>query len=149
MNLRDHLLSQASRTDADTVALAGNIIAEATLFSCTTCRACMDVCPVRIEPMTKIIEMRRAVVENGAIEPMLQDALANIQRTGNSMGKPARQRARWTQALGFKIKDARKGPVDLLWFVGEGEQFLLRRRRWPDLDERQRRQREAKRKPNP
>ena len=84
--------------------LIGSIIAEETLWACTTCRACMDACPVHIEQMTKIVEMRRSVLETGAIEPMLQSALGNLQQFGNSFGKPARQRARWTKDLGFEIQ---------------------------------------------
>jgi Fe-S oxidoreductase len=73
--------------------------------------------------MTKIIEMRRSLVEEGEVEPMLQDALSSLQRNGNSLGKPARQRAKWTKDLTFKIKDARKEPVDILWFVGDYASF--------------------------
>jgi Fe-S oxidoreductase len=63
--------------------------------------------------------MRRQLVEQGSVPPTLQDALSNIQRNGNSMGRPPRQRAKWTRGLTFKIKDARKEPVDILWFVGD------------------------------
>lgn len=117
-DLRDHMAARTAGEEAG-LSLVGGVISEQTLWACTTCRACMDVCPVRIEPMVKIIEMRRSVVETGDIEPMLQDALANLQRTGNSQGKPPRQRAKWTQELAFKIKDARSEPVDVLWFVGD------------------------------
>ncbi|MGC4025201.1 MAG: heterodisulfide reductase-related iron-sulfur binding cluster [Mesorhizobium sp.] len=116
-DLRDHMAEHQS--GSSNLSLIGEVITEQTLWACTTCRACMDVCPVRIEPMVKIIEMRRSVVETGDIEPMLQDALANLQRTGNSQGKPPRQRARWTAELDFKIKDARTEEVDVLWFVGD------------------------------
>ena len=118
MNLRDHMFEREQGKCAE-VSLIGGVIKEETLWACTTCRACMDVCPVHIEPMTKIIEMRRSLVEEGNVEPMLQDSLASLQRNGNSMGKPARQRAKWTRDLGFKIKDAREEPVDILWFVGD------------------------------
>ncbi|MDR5651639.1 (Fe-S)-binding protein [Ruixingdingia sedimenti] len=118
MDLRDHMFARERGEEAD-LPLIGGVIAPETLWACTTCRACMDVCPVHIEPMTKIVEMRRSLVEEGAVEPMLQDALASLQRNGNSLGKPARQRAKWTKDLGFKIKDARKEPVDVLWFVGD------------------------------
>ena len=118
MNLRDHMLAREDGEQQD-LPLIGGVIAEETLWACTTCRACMDVCPVHIEPMTKIIEMRRSLVEEGSLEPMLQDSLASLQRNGNSLGKPPRQRAKWTKDLSFKIKDARTEPVDVLWFVGD------------------------------
>ncbi len=107
----------------------GNAIREETLWSCTTCRACMEVCPLHIEHVPKIVEMRRQLVEDARIGANLQDALSNLQRSGNSMGKPARQRARWTKDLGFKVKDARKEPVDVLWFVGDYASFDPRAQR--------------------
>lgn len=118
MDLRDHMFAR-ERGACEGVSLIGGVISPETLWACTTCRACMDVCPVRIEPMTKIVEMRRTLVEEGAVEPMLQDSLASLQKNGNSLGKPARARAKWTKGLGFKVKDARKEAVDVLWFVGD------------------------------
>ncbi|WP_374379639.1 heterodisulfide reductase-related iron-sulfur binding cluster [Dongia sp.] len=118
MDLRDHMIAN-EQGGAEKVPLIGGVISQETLWACTSCRACMEACPVRIEPMTKIIEMRRSLVEDGAVEPLLQDSLSNLQRNGNSLGKPARQRAKWTKDLGFTIKDARKEPVDILWFVGD------------------------------
>ena len=99
--------------------LVGAVIDEATIWACTTCRACMEVCPVHIEHVPKIVDMRRDLVEGGRVRPMLREALSNLQRTGNSMGKPARMRPRWTRDLPFKIKDARKEAVDVLWFIGD------------------------------
>jgi Fe-S oxidoreductase len=118
MSLRDHMLDRTTG-DADQTPLIGGVISEQTLWSCTTCRACMDACPIHIEQMPKIVEMRRSLIETGEVEPMLHTALANLQQYGNSHGKPARQRARWTKDLAFKIKDAREQPVDILWFVGD------------------------------
>jgi Fe-S oxidoreductase len=62
-------------------------------------------------------------VELGEIEPMLQDTLQNFAQQGNSYGKSARMRARWTKGLDFKIPDARKEPVKYLWFVGDFASF--------------------------
>jgi Fe-S oxidoreductase len=99
--------------------LVGGVISEATLWACTTCRACMEECPVEIEHLPKIIEMRRHLIDNGRVSAGLQDALSNLTRLGNSMGKPSKMRARWTKDLGFPVKDARQGPIDILWFVGD------------------------------
>ncbi|HVJ34328.1 MAG TPA: hypothetical protein VND94_14525 [Terriglobia bacterium] len=54
---------------------------------------------------------------------MLQYALISLQRNGNSLGMPARQRAKWTKDIGFKTKDARKEEVDILWFIGDFVSF--------------------------
>jgi Fe-S oxidoreductase len=123
-DLRDEVIATGGRGSA--LPLAGGIIREATLWACTTCRACMEVCPVHIEHVPKIVALRRRLVERGEIEPMLQEALSNLQRSGNSMGKPARARARWTKDLPFAIKDARREPVDVLWFVGDTASYDIR-----------------------
>ncbi len=103
--------------------VAGSVISAETLWACTTCMACVEVCPVGIEHVPTIVEMRRSLVEDGDMEPSLQSALQNIAQKGNSFGKSARQRARWTKGLDFKIKDARKEPVRYLWFVGDFASF--------------------------
>ncbi len=113
MDLRDAMRQDPSE------GLLGSAIAEETLWACTTCRACMEVCPLHIEHVPKIVDLRRHLVEDTKVEPLLQDAFANLQQRGNSFGKSPRQRARWTKASGIKVKDARKEPVDLLWFVGD------------------------------
>lgn len=103
--------------------IIGNIIAPETLWACTTCSACMEACPVEIEHLPKIIDLRRTLVEDGTVSDGLQDAFTNLTNKGNSMGQPPRQRARWTKGLPFKIKDARKESVDVLWFVGDYASF--------------------------
>lgn len=93
------------------------------LWSCTTCMACMERCPVFNEHIPLIIEMRRYLVAQGEMDATLQDTLMNLTRYGNSFGKSARARAKWTDGLEFKIKDARKEPVEYLWFVGDYASF--------------------------
>lgn len=99
--------------------LAGGIIPSETLWACTTCMACVEVCPVGIEHVPTIIQMRRALVEDGDMEPSLQDALQNIAKTGNSFGQSAKMRGKWTKELPFEVLDARKTYVQTLWFVGD------------------------------
>ena len=57
------------------------------------------------------------------MDPQLQKTLQTIHKTGNSFGESRRKRAAWTKALPFKVKDARKEPVDVLWFVGDYASF--------------------------
>ena len=101
--------------------ITGDYIATETLWACTTCMACMEVCPVGIEHVPTIVEMRRELVEKGDVEAGLQSAFQSLTRGGNSFGKSAKQRARWTK--GLDIKDARKEPVEYLWFVGDHAAF--------------------------
>ncbi|MBN4056194.1 4Fe-4S dicluster domain-containing protein, partial [Rhodothermus sp. AH-315-K08] len=103
----------------DGVSVAGDVIKPETLWACTTCMACVETCPVGIEHITSIVQLRRNLVEEGEMPEMLQDALANIGDYGNSFGQSERARAKWTRSLDFKIKDARKEEVDFLWFVGD------------------------------
>jgi Fe-S oxidoreductase/nitrate reductase gamma subunit len=99
--------------------VAGGIIKAETLWACTTCRACVEACPVGIEHVPIIVEMRRSLLDEGDMDPKLQEALTNLSKYGNSFGLSDRLRAKWTKNLPFKIKDARKEPVEYLWFVGD------------------------------
>jgi len=99
--------------------LAGEVVPQPWLWSCTTCLSCVDQCPVGIRHVPLIVQMRRFLVSQGQVDQRLQDALMHLTRYGNSFGQSDRARARWTQGLPFKIKDARKEPVEYLWFVGD------------------------------
>ncbi|MGH9003726.1 MAG: (Fe-S)-binding protein, partial [Acidimicrobiia bacterium] len=103
--------------------VAGDVIKAETLWSCTTCMACVEACPVGIEHVSTIVQLRRSLVDEGRMEPTLQDTLQNLATQGNSFGKSSRMRARWTKGLDVPIKDARKEPVRYLWFVGDYASF--------------------------
>jgi Fe-S oxidoreductase len=99
------------------------LISSDALWSCTTCMACVEACPVGIEHVPTIVDMRRNLVDQGELDPLLQQTLENYGKQGNSYGKSARMRARWAKALDFKIPDARKEPVEYVWFVGDFASF--------------------------
>ncbi|MHB8296633.1 MAG: heterodisulfide reductase-related iron-sulfur binding cluster [Acidimicrobiales bacterium] len=103
--------------------VAGDVVKAKTLWSCTTCMACVEACPVGIEHVPVIIQLRRRLVDRGDMEQSLQDALQNIAQQGNSFGKSARMRSRWTKGLDFQVPDARKQHVQHLWFVGDYASF--------------------------
>jgi len=103
--------------------LAGDVITADTLWSCTTCMACIEACPVGIEHVPTIVELRRSLVDEGTMQPALQTALQNIAQQGNSFGKSSRMRARWTKGLDTPVKDIRKAPAQYLWFVGDFASF--------------------------
>ncbi len=104
-------------------AVAGGVVPEATLWACTTCMACVAACPVGIEHVPTIVQLRRALVDEGRMEPGLREALRNLAQQGNSFGRSARSRARWTRDLPFEVPDARRQPVRYLWFVGDFASF--------------------------
>lgn len=103
--------------------LQETVFEHAELWGCTTCRQCEEVCPVFIEHPRAIIELRRYLVGQGIMDKTLQDALNSLNRYGNSFAKSDRMRAKWTQGLPFKVKDARKEPVDCVWFLGDYASF--------------------------
>ena len=98
-------------------------VAMETLWSCRTCMACVEICPVAVEHVPIIVQMRRKLVEDGAMDPLLTKTLQTIHKTGNSFGESKRKRGAWSKALPFPVKDARKEPVDVLWFVGDYASF--------------------------
>ncbi|GAA1567356.1 heterodisulfide reductase-related iron-sulfur binding cluster [Dactylosporangium maewongense] len=99
--------------------LVPEVVAPQTLWSCMQCNACVDVCPVGIEHVPIINQMRRGLVEAGEVDASLAGVLTSIQKNGNSFGESKRKRARWTKTLDFELPDARKQPVDVLWYVGD------------------------------
>ncbi|MCX6906146.1 MAG: (Fe-S)-binding protein [Verrucomicrobia bacterium] len=104
---------------ADGAKLIGEVITPGELWACTTCMACMNCCAVWNEQVPLIVTLRRHLVSQGEVDRTVQDMLGSLQRYGNSFGKSDRMRARWVQTSGLKIKDARKEPVEYLWFVGD------------------------------
>jgi Fe-S oxidoreductase len=100
-----------------------------TLWSCMQCMACVEICPVGIEHVPIINQMRRALVERGEMDGQLQQTLETIYTCGNSFGEPKRKRGRWARDLPFKVKDARKSATELLWFVGDYASFDPRNQR--------------------
>ena len=94
-----------------------------TVWSCMQCNACVEICPVGIEQAPIINQLRRRLVEEGELDSNLQSVLQVIHKSGNSFGENKRKRGRWTQGLEFEVKDARKEPVDVLWFVGDYASF--------------------------
>ena len=104
-------------------------VAMETLWSCRTCMACVEICPVAVEHIPIIVQMRRKLVEDGAMDPLLTKTLQTIHKTGNSFGESKRKRGAWSKGLSFPVKDARKEPVDILWFVGDYASFDPRNQR--------------------
>ncbi|MEW5871650.1 MAG: (Fe-S)-binding protein [Chloroflexota bacterium] len=118
MGLRDQLVAQGAASNGNG-ALLGERIPGVNLWACTTCSACDQECPLLIQHIQPIVDMRRALVFDARMDNLLQEALVNLGRYGNSFGQSERGRARWTQPIQPKIKDARKEPVEYLWFVGD------------------------------
>ena len=70
------------------------------LWACTTCAACVEACPVTIEHIDKIVDMRRHLtLMEGSAPPEAQRAMTNIERAGNPWGEPRETRGDWAKDL--------------------------------------------------
>jgi Fe-S oxidoreductase len=81
--------------------LIGNILEEDEIWSCTTCGACEEECPVMIEYIDKIVDLRRYMVEEGMVPQSLQKPLGALEKRGNPYGKMERKRADWIKEKSF------------------------------------------------
>jgi Fe-S oxidoreductase len=88
-----------------------------TLLSCTTCSACARVCPVRVDPVTLITDMRRNRVGEGALSGTSATALRRMQSSANPWGLPSAERANWTEGMGAPT--VKENPnFEVLYWVG-------------------------------
>ena len=94
------------------------VITRDVIWNCTTCYACHEVCPVFIEPMAKIIEMRRnLVLEKASIPETGEGALKSIEARGHPWRGTMLSRTDWAQGLGIKTL-ADDSNIDVLFWVG-------------------------------
>ena len=99
------------------------------VWACTTCAACVEACPVTIEHIDKIVDMRRhlALME-GAVPPEAQRAMTNIERAGNPWGEPRESRAAWAEGLAVPTL-AEKPDAEYVYFVGCAASYDRRNQR--------------------
>ena len=121
IRMRDalHRDGPAIESGKDAPILVGDGISTGMVWSCTTCGSCDVQCPVLIDHTGLVVEFRRYLVSEGKVDARLQEALANLSRYGNSFGQSERARTKWAATLPVKVKDARREPVETLWFVGD------------------------------
>ncbi|MFZ0996428.1 MAG: (Fe-S)-binding protein [Candidatus Dormiibacterota bacterium] len=93
-------------------------VIEETLWSCTTCGACVEECPVLIEHVPAIVEMRRSLVlEESRIPKEARQALESLEQRGNPFGMAADTRMRWAEGLEVPIL-ADNPEAEYLYWVG-------------------------------
>jgi len=98
--------------------LIGGVIEEDTLWACTTCRACEQVCPVTIEHVPRIIAMRQGQTLMAGVYPKeLNVAFKGLERNGNPWGIGYDKRADWAEGLDVKLM-ADDSDVEYLLWVG-------------------------------
>ena len=122
-----YLLKEAtfgSHPDRLLVPLTESVISPVAVWSCTTCYACVRVCPVGNEPMADIVDIRRRMLIDGyEIDSGVHNALQSLATNGNWMSKGKRLRGRWAKEMEFPVKNATEEPVEHLWFVGDTASF--------------------------
>jgi Fe-S oxidoreductase len=88
------------------------------IWACTSCGACVDICPVDNEPMRDILEIRRSLVlmENN-FPKQLESAFRGMERSANPWGVPPSERMKWAE--GLKVPTIEQNPEpEVLWWVG-------------------------------
>jgi Fe-S oxidoreductase len=99
--------------------LIGGHVSPEVIWSCTTCGACEEECPLFIEYIDKIIDMRRHLIETAQNPKAFNQVLMQFEKTGNPFGKPAAKRSEWIGELeDVPVKVLKAGDtVDVLYFV--------------------------------
>jgi Fe-S oxidoreductase len=103
-------------------ALVGGIYSADEIWSCTTCGACEAECPLLVEYIDKIVDLRRGLVDDGNVPQSLQKPLKALESRGNPYGKMEKKKADWATAKEFQqacqVKRLDKNPgADTLYFV--------------------------------
>ena len=102
--------------------LIGSIYSEDEIWSCTTCGACEEECPLLIEYIDKMVDLRRGMVDEGNVPQSLQKPLKALESRGNPYGKMDKKRGDWAKVKEFretcdvKILNG-KNAADTLFFV--------------------------------
>jgi Fe-S oxidoreductase len=126
MGLRDAVL----RTQDDDAPLVPNAVPAESVWDCVTCGACIQACPVSIEHVDHIVDLRRhlVMVESSfpaEAEPMLRD----VERASNPWGKSQSERADWAADLGIKVLEPGDPAPEYLYWVGCASSFDERARK--------------------
>ena len=133
MGIRDQVFAEGPRIlggDADAATpLVPNAVSDDVVWDCVTCGACVHECPVSIEHIDHIVDLRRQLVMVDArfpaeAEPMLRD----VERSSNPWGKPQSERADWAEGLDVRVLEPGDPPPSLLYWVGCAASFDERAR---------------------
>src|SRR5918996_219006 len=124
MNLRDHVFEQgdaildakADGKEYEKVPLNPDVVEDEVVWDCVTCGACMQECPVNIEHVDHIVDMRRNLVMGESRFPQEAGALLrNLESSKNPWGVQQADRADWAEGLGVRILEDGRAPEYLYW----------------------------------
>jgi Fe-S oxidoreductase len=113
MAMRDHLVSGA------TTPIVPNAVTDDIVWDCVTCGACVRECPVGIEHVDHIIDLRRnLVMVESRFPEEAGTMLRDVDRSSNPWGKPQADRTHWAEGLGVRVLQAGEPAPDVLFWVG-------------------------------
>jgi len=123
MALRDQVLAQ-STTPLVPAAVTDNVV-----WDCVTCGACVRECPVGIEHIDHIVDLRRNLVMVESRFPEEAGAmLRDLDRASNPWGRPPSDRTAWAEGLGVHVLQPGETPPEVLFWVGCAPAFDERAR---------------------
>jgi Fe-S oxidoreductase len=137
MGLRDQLFAEGPRVLAaarggepfEPTALVGNAVSSDVVWDCVTCGACVQECPVAIEHVDHIVDLRRQLVMVEASPPAEAGTmLRDLERTSNPWGKAQTERADWTEGLDVRVLQPGEPAPEVLYWVGCAAAFDERAR---------------------
>ncbi|OQY29132.1 MAG: [Fe-S]-binding protein [Anaerolineaceae bacterium 4572_5.2] len=105
--------------EEDPLQLLEFAISESAVWACTTCGACVNICPVGNEPFRDILDIRRnQILMESQFPSELQAAFRGMERNGNPW-QMSDDRMAWTESLDFKVPTVEENPdFDVLYWVG-------------------------------
>ena len=123
-DMKEHLWSEAPKllalepAERQGEAIVGKSVDEHALWACTNCMACQQVCPVYVEHVPKIVDMRQyKVLTESEFAPELQLTFRNMENNSNPWGIGSHLRGDWAKDLGIKTL-ADDPNVEYLYYVG-------------------------------
>jgi Fe-S oxidoreductase len=117
-HLKDAMMEASEKPEGERRDLIGGVVSREELWDCTTCGACVDACPLHIEHIPAIIDMRRyMMMTEGEMPAELQTTMQNLEVHSNPWGISNEQRADWAKGLDVTTM-AEKSDVDYLFWVG-------------------------------
>jgi Fe-S oxidoreductase len=121
MGIRDQVFAEGPNLLAggELSPIAGNGVPEEMIWDCVTCGACVHECPVSIEHIDHIVDLRRDLVMMQSSFPAeAESMLRDVERVGNPWGKPQGDRESWAEGLGVRIVAEGEPAPEILYWVG-------------------------------
>jgi Fe-S oxidoreductase len=122
MGVRDHLFAEGPKAlegDYDGPLVADTAQLEEMAWDCVTCGACVQACPVNIEHIDHIVDLRRHLVMVESRFPSeAEQMLRDVERQSNPWGKPQAERAAWADGLDVRVLAPGDPPPEVLYWVG-------------------------------